>query len=541
MSADLGRIIYPVPQWEPSGRWPHVDKWAREHWAEWLRLCGRSPEWVAQYWALRSHWGINTRPVDKRGKVMEAAPVTWHYLPTPHQVVFHQSPEPFVLYGGARGGGKSHALRWDAYRRCLTVPNYRAILFRRMLTELEEYHIDRATREIPMLTGGRGAVVDHVGRFPNGAKLIFGHCKDVGDETKYLGAEFDWIGFDQWEQFVQSQTVSIMGSGRSVMEGVESMVRGTANPGGPDPQHLIDLFIEKRGLEGVDGYEPSRWRYIPARVYDNPYLMDPDGSFRRYVYERLAMYDPIRRQQMLDGDWRAREGQFFREFGDDHVATREELASIGRNATWIRGLHYRYNRWGCVGWYVFLPNGRLLKRKDLKFQGLNLFAPKEAPLETREKTVAYQIQQVDRELGVPANTPLVCAPDLAAEDVEDGLQGLRRVGLKAIAGDHHTYLGWLRLRAWLQAAPGGRPWLVVHPTDCPYTRRSLPTLVEDRSKPDEIDAHGDHAAAHETRLVLMARPAPKANVSERVKHEPNTAGWWIQKAKADMRRGDRTA
>jgi len=536
VSSDLGAVRYPVPSWEPSGRWPHVDKWTWDHWVAWLRLQGRPDDWIALYRDLRDRWGISLQPLDKRTrKPVKDAPLTWVYRPTPHQVVFHQSREPFVLYGGARGGGKSHALRWDAYKRCLTVPNYRAILFRRMLTELEEYHIDRATTEVPLLTGGRGAVVADECRFGNGSKLKFGHCKDIGDESKYLGAEYDWIGFDQWEEFVQSQTVAIMGSGRSVMEGVTSMVRGTANPGGPDPQHLIDLFIDKRGLEGVDGYEPALWRYIPARVYDNPYLMDPDGSFRSYVQLRLAMYDPIRRRQMLDGDWRAREGQFFREFGGQHTATIHEVLEAQRpRTTWIRGLKYSYNAWGCVGWYCFLPNGRLVKRRDFKFQGLNLSAPAQAPLATREQTIAHQIQRIDRELGVPPATRLICAPDLSDPNVDDGIAALQRVGLRAVAGEPHTYLGWIRTRAWLANAPDGRPWLVFHPTDCAYTLRSLPTLVQDRTKPDEIDPHGDLAAAFETKLVLMARPAPSAAVSGPVKHVPNTAGWWIAKARAEM-------
>lgn len=335
MSADLGAVRYPVPGWEASGRWPHPSKWTWAHWEHWLRGGRYTEATIAAYRVLREYWGVSTQPRDKRGRVIEGSPKTWLYLPTPLGVLYHQSTLPYLLFGGARGGTKSHSKRWDAIRRCLAEPGYRAILFRRLHEELKLTHVDRLRQEIPKVTQGKGWIVgDDEVWFPhpdgNDALLKMGHCKDEGDEQKYLGSEWDWIGVDQAEMFTWRQLVDIMGSGRTAKEGYTSFFRASANPGGADPQQLIEHFIDKtvpREEAERTNYAPAEWGYIRARVYDNPYLMDADGSFRRYE-ARLAQYDPVRRRQMLEGDWSAREGQFFREFGAAHLASASDLALI---------------------------------------------------------------------------------------------------------------------------------------------------------------------------------------------------------------------
>ena len=63
--------------------------------------------------------------------------VVLDYNPTAKQRLFHESTADEVLYGGAAGGGKSFAICWDAFLRCLQWPRTHAYLFRRTYPELE--------------------------------------------------------------------------------------------------------------------------------------------------------------------------------------------------------------------------------------------------------------------------------------------------------------------------------------------------------------------------------------------------------------------
>ncbi len=504
---ELGRVWYRPPAWHPGG-WPHASRWVWRDWEAWLLAGGWKPAAIEQYRRAREYWGV-PHPGEK-GKFL--------YQPTPMQVLGHEARELYVLLGGARGGGKSAYLRWEKHRRCLAVPGTMAILFRRELEELKLYHITRAKKEILILTQGKGrSVGDEYIDYGNGSRLYWGHAKDVGDEAKYLGSEWDAIGIDQMEQFVASQLVDIFAAGRSAeIAGMQSIVRGTANPGGPDPQWIIDRFLTKQ-VQSADAiaYQPNQWRYIPARVYDNPYLMDPDGSFRTYE-GRLAQYGPVRRRQMLLGDWTAREGQFFPELDE----TRHKVAcAVPDGSRWLVGLGYGYHAPGALVVAAITPAGRLVVMREQTFQYEDL------------AKVAERITALSADLGVTFHT-VACASTLdpSTATVETPATTLRRLGVRAVAADHAPLVGWLRLRAWWADAPDGRPWCVVHPA-CETLWRALTTAICDPKKPEELHKlSGNPAAVEALRDLVMCMPQPAPVRQGAPVHQPGSVGAMIKQA-----------
>ena len=71
------------------------------------------------------------------------------YDPQPKQAEMHGAKARQILFGGAVGGGKSTALRWDMIKFCLENPGLVCYLFRRTMPELEANHILWIKREIP--------------------------------------------------------------------------------------------------------------------------------------------------------------------------------------------------------------------------------------------------------------------------------------------------------------------------------------------------------------------------------------------------------
>jgi phage terminase large subunit len=61
--------------------------------------------------------------------------------PNEKQRLFFESTKRYIGYGGARGGGKSWALRTKFVLLALSYPGLRLLLLRKTLPELRENHL----------------------------------------------------------------------------------------------------------------------------------------------------------------------------------------------------------------------------------------------------------------------------------------------------------------------------------------------------------------------------------------------------------------
>ena len=120
------------------------------------------------------------------------------FLPLPKQVEAFKAVLSgryhWVLFGGARGGGKSLFMRWLAYTLCLRFPEFQVVLLRRTYPELEKSHMRRMGAEAKLfgaeyIPSARPPVM----RFSNGSVLELGHCQDPQDIENYLSAEYNLV------------------------------------------------------------------------------------------------------------------------------------------------------------------------------------------------------------------------------------------------------------------------------------------------------------------------------------------------------------
>lgn len=207
-----------------------------------------------------------------------------------------------VLYGGAKGGGKSDVLLF-ASLRFIDNPGYKALILRRTFPKLLEL-IERS--KCFSKIGGRYNRQEKMWRFPSGAIIRFGHCENSGDELNYQGQEYQYIGFDQLEEFTETMYNIIKAQGRS-SNGIPVFIRSTANPGGIGALFIKQLFIEGKEpnkkysrIFTVNNKEVSLTSiFIPSNIYDNKILMENDPS---YAAKLMALPEKYRKMY-LDGDW----------------------------------------------------------------------------------------------------------------------------------------------------------------------------------------------------------------------------------------------
>src|SRR3990172_9449926 len=174
--------------------------------------------------------------------------ITLDYIPQPKQALFHHCNARQILFGGAAGGGKSKAIRWDGIMFCLANPGLQAYLFRRTYKQLFDNHIQHIGKELPAAIG---KLRDDVFYFANGSSLAFHHCNNLMDYLNHMGAEMHWLGIDEGGLFFPIQLIELRGRVRlggfqdKVVdkEYLPRMVVGS-NPGGPAHSFLKRTFID---------------------------------------------------------------------------------------------------------------------------------------------------------------------------------------------------------------------------------------------------------------------------------------------------------
>ena len=64
----------------------------------------------------------------------------------PKQLEFYKARTSFIGYGGAKGGGKTHAVRTKAFGGALFNPGIKILVMRQTYPALQENHIDPMRR-----------------------------------------------------------------------------------------------------------------------------------------------------------------------------------------------------------------------------------------------------------------------------------------------------------------------------------------------------------------------------------------------------------
>ena len=127
--------------------------------------------------------------------------------PSPRQREFLKAATRHVGFGGARGGGKSWAVRTKAKLLALRYGGIRILIVRRTFPELINNHIRILCRELADIATYHDR--DKVISFPNGSIIQFSYCDRDSDLDRLQGVEYDVIFLDEATQLSEYQMRTI--------------------------------------------------------------------------------------------------------------------------------------------------------------------------------------------------------------------------------------------------------------------------------------------------------------------------------------------
>jgi phage terminase large subunit len=347
--------------------------------------------------------------------------------PSKRQEDFLKAGSKYVAYGGARGGGKSWALRRKCILLALSYSGIRILLLRRTLQELRENHTLPLKRELGDFA--RYSADEKAFYFPNGSRIKLGYCEDSSDVSQYQGQEYDVICMDEGTQFTEFQFTCLSVCLRGGIPSHPRRFYITCNPGGVGHAWVKRLFIDKEYRSGERAID---YTFIPARVYDNDFLMknNPD-----YISQLESLPLELRRAWLF-GEWDVFAGQFFSEFSRDvHVCRPFTLPH-----DWPRFYVNDYGLDMLAGlWIAVSPTGQGFVYREIYLPGLVVSDAAARILEREEENEVISLR--------------LAPPDLWGRSKDSGrsvIEIFAEHGLYFCRADNDRVQGWMALREWLK-------------------------------------------------------------------------------------------
>lgn len=453
------------------------------------------------------------------------------------QHAFVSCPVFEVVYGGARGGGKTDASLGDfAIHAERYGEDAKGLFVRRTRVALEPT-IERAKQLFKPL-GADWQEQKSRFIFPNGAILYFRYLDRDADADAYQGHDYTRVYVEELTQFADPVPVDKLKATLRSAAGVPTGFRATCNPGGPGHTWVKSRYIDQgewnivkeRFKNPFDGTEVERSRvFIPAKLSDNPRLLKNDPGYVGNLH--LAGSEQLVRA-WLEGDWNVIEGAFF-----DTWSSRNVLRPFTVPADWTR---FRSFDWGSarpfsVGWWtvaqddfgtttldgakIIVPRGALVRYREWygsngkPNQGLKLTAEQVAAgVKDREagETIAYGVADpsISKEDGGPSIKERMIRAGVHWRPADNA-----RVGKAGAMG------GWDQMRSRIagprdeHGKPLGEPMLYVFST-CRDFIRTIPVLQHDATRPEDIDTESEDHVADEARYACMSRPMTPAMPSK---------------------------
>lgn len=416
------------------------------------------------------------------------------------KVAFEQLKKyKYVLYGGAMYGGKSYWLRWALV--VLLIYYFRKYRIRGLVTGLfcEDYpalkdrHLSKIDSEFPEWLGTMHSDHKSYGKSfilrpeYGGGVIVF---RNLDDPSKYASAEFVAIAVDELTKNTEDKFIALRH--RLRWPGIDDVkfIAGT-NPGS-----VGHAWVKKRWMDkefDQEEEEADQFVYVPAKYTDNP---NKNKSYERV----LNSLPPKLAKAFRDGNWDTFEGQYFEEWNREYNTCRPfEVPTHWMRFLWM---DYGYSAPSAVYWSALDEFGRIYVYRELYQTGLTY------------KELARKIMRMTPEWERPLlDGNMVCDPAIFAKKGEDEKE---RSGAELMYEATGGWLNWRRgnndrINGWGIMREYIRPFKLDGETTskliffetCKEAIRTIPALVYDSNKIEDVDTNSEDHAGDAVRYGLM--------------------------------------
>lgn len=262
-------------------------------------------------------------------------------------------------------------------------PNYTALILRKTQDDLNDW-FHRALK-FPLFAANLKNVAEKPFKmqFESGARFDFGHMQDIRSIEDIQGKEYVRIAIEELGQLGSEELfLMILGSCRTVHDGMVSQLFATANPGGPGNKWIKSRYLRdlngakvEPGVVQLDPNDRSRV-YFHSTIFDNPYFLAKNRDYVAYLESLPA---GSLREQWLHGNFDAEDGLAFEHFRGEkrqnepenaiHVlkCTKEQPEPVELLPYWPRaiGVDWGYSHNSVAGWGCWTPKGQLHLYREL--------------------------------------------------------------------------------------------------------------------------------------------------------------------------------
>ena len=445
------------------------------------------------------------------------------WMPQPgSQTAFITCPYWEVLYEGTRGPGKTDALIMDYAQHvgCGYGPAWRGILFRETFPQLSDV-IARTKKWFSLIfPDAKYNSTQSKWIFRDGEELLFRHMNDASDYWKYHGHEYPWVGWEELTNWIDGTCYEAMKStNRSSHTGIPKKYRSTCNPWGPGHSYWKSYFIDPAPpLTKIYNDAGEIRMRIHGSIEENRILLKANPE---YIQLLDGLSDPNQRKAWREGSWDIASGGYFTDVWHPlkHIIDPITPDLVPNGWRWRRAFDWGSSKPAALGVYI-ISDGTPLRDNRMFPRGSIIRVDEWYACERdrRGRTIpnkGLQLSNLDigREIssfyqGVRWNG-CVADPSIFTEQGGPSIFEQIRKGAPGLIfnkADNQRVAGWQAMRTMLSESAKDVPespglWICRNNVEW---LRTVPVLMRDDKKPDDIDTDMEDHIADETRYVCQS-------------------------------------